>query len=86
VQLGTSILLIAVGAILRFAVSVQTSGFNLHTIGLILIVIGVIGIILSMLFWSTWGGFAGSSSSGYRRQRRVASDGAGGYVEDERGA
>ena len=85
-QLGTSILLIAVGAILRFAVSVQTTGFNLHTIGLILMIIGIIGIILSMLFWTSWGGFGGSSSSGYRRQRRVASDGAGGYIEEERGA
>lgn len=79
-------MLLAVGAILRFAVSVQTSGFNLHTIGLILIIIGVLGIVLSMLFWSSWGGFGGGSSTGYRRQRRVAPDGAGGYVEEERGA
>jgi hypothetical protein len=85
VQLGTSILLIAVGAILRFAVSVTTTGFNLHTIGLILMIVGVVGVIPSMLFWSSWGGFGGGSSTGYRRQRRVASDGAGGYVEDERG-
>lgn len=86
VQLGTSILLIAVGAILRFAVSVSTSGFNLHTIGLILMIIGVVGIVLSMLFWSSWGGFGGNSGTGYRRQRRVGSDGAGGYIEEERGA
>jgi hypothetical protein len=85
VQLGTSILLIAVGAILRFAVSVHTAGFSLHTIGLILIIVGVIGMILSMVFWSSWGGFGGNSP-GYRRQRRVTADGAGGYVEEERGA
>ncbi len=35
--LGTSIVVIAAGAILRFAVSVTTTGFNLHTIGVILV-------------------------------------------------
>jgi hypothetical protein len=37
---GTSLLLIAVGAILDFAVKVQEEGVNLHTIGLILMVVG----------------------------------------------
>jgi uncharacterized membrane protein YidH (DUF202 family) len=52
--LGTSILLIAIGAILRFAVSVTTHGFNLHTIGLILIIVGVIGLVLSLLWMTAW--------------------------------
>ena len=47
--LGTSLMLIAVGAILRFAVSVSTHGLNLHTIGIILIVVGVVGLIISLL-------------------------------------
>jgi hypothetical protein len=81
---GTSIVLIAAGAILRFAVSVTTTGFNLHTIGLILIIVGVLSLVLSIMFWSTWGGFGGSAGGGYRRQRRVTQDGAGGYVEEER--
>ena len=81
---GTSILLIAVGAILKFAVSVTTTGFNLHTIGLILMIVGAVGLILSIAFWSTWGGFGGGSD-GYRRRRRVMSDGQGGYVEEEQG-
>ncbi|MDQ2960492.1 MAG: DUF6458 family protein [Candidatus Dormibacteraeota bacterium] len=57
--LGVGILLIAVGAILAFAVNVDTSGtgVNLHTIGLILLVVGVLGTVLSMAFWSSWGGF-----------------------------
>lgn len=80
---GTSILLIAVGAILRFAVSVTSSGFNIHTIGVILMVVGAIGLLLSMMFWSSWGGVGGGG--GYRRQRRVVRDGAGGYIEEERG-
>jgi hypothetical protein len=81
---GTSIVLIAAGAILRFAVSVTTTGFNLHSIGLILIIVGALSLVLSIMFWSTWGGFGGSAGDGYRRQRRVSSDGAGGYVEEER--
>lgn len=79
---GTSLVLIAVGAILRFAVSVTTSGFNIHTIGIILMIIGIVGLIISMFFWSSWGGFGGG---GYSRERRVAGDGRGGYVEQERG-
>jgi hypothetical protein len=77
---GTSLVLIAAGAILRFAVSVTTSGFNIHTIGIILMVVGAIGLVLSMLFWSSWGGFGG-----YGRERRVTRDGRGGYTERERG-
>jgi hypothetical protein len=82
---GTSIVLIAAGAILRFAVSVTTTGFNLHSIGLILIIVGALSLVLSIMFWSTWGGFGGAGGGGgYRRQRRVTQDGAGGYVEEER--
>jgi hypothetical protein len=80
---GTSIVLIAVGAILRFAVSVTTTGFNIHTIGLILIIAGIVGLVISMFFWSSWGGFG---SRGYRRERRVSSDGAGGFIEEDRGS
>ena len=82
--LGTSIVLIAVGAILRFAVTVTTTGFNLHTIGVILMIVGAVGLVLSMIFWSSWGGFGGGGG-GYRRRRRVMSDGQGGYVEEEQG-
>ncbi|MBV9197346.1 MAG: hypothetical protein JO168_24695 [Solirubrobacterales bacterium] len=47
--LGTSLLVIAVGAVLRFAVSVHTKGFNLHTAGVILMVAGVVGLVISLL-------------------------------------
>jgi hypothetical protein len=80
---GTSILLIAVGAILRFAVSVTTTGFSIHTIGLILMIVGIVGLVISMFFWSSWGGFG---NRGYHRERRVASDGAGGFIEEDRGS
>ena len=50
--LGTSLFLIAVGAVLRFAVNVSTSGFSIHTIGVILMIVGAVGFIIS-LFWMT---------------------------------
>ena len=62
---GVGILLVAVGAILSFAVNVDTSGsgVNLHTIGLILLIVGAIGTVVSMMFWSSWGGFGGRRST-----------------------
>jgi hypothetical protein len=55
--IGTSIFLIAAGAILNYAVDVRTDGVNLHTVGVILMVVGAIGVLLSLIFWSSWGGF-----------------------------
>ena len=55
--LGTSIFLIAVGAILDFAVNWRVQGVDLKTVGVILMVIGAIGLVLSLLFWNSWGGF-----------------------------
>lgn len=57
--IGVSLLLIAVGAVLAFAVHVTGNGFNIHTIGIILLVVGAIGALLSMIFWSSWGGVGG---------------------------
>ena len=57
---GTSIFLIAVGAILDFAITVQnTRGINLHSIGVILMIVGAIGLVFSLFFWNSWGGFGG---------------------------
>ena len=53
----TSLVLIAVGAILTYAVDVTTEGFNLDTIGIILMIVGALGALLSLAFWSSWGGF-----------------------------
>ena len=52
---STSIVVVAIGAILRFAVSVTTTGFNLHTIGLILMIVGIVSLVLSIMFWNSWG-------------------------------
>jgi hypothetical protein len=53
--LGTSIFLIAVGAILRYAVTATTSGISLPTVGLILMIVGIAGLVLSVLYMLTWG-------------------------------
>ena len=69
--IGVSILLIAVGAVLAFAVHVSTSGFNIHTIGWILLIVGAIGVLLSLIFWSSWGG---AGAPGGRRREVVRDD------------
>ena len=61
-------ILIAVGAVLAFAVHVTTSGFNVHTVGYILLIVGAIGALLSLVFWSSWGGVGGG------RRRTVVED------------
>jgi hypothetical protein len=60
--LGVGIFLLAVGAVLAFAIHVTTSGVDLHTIGYILMGAGALGIVLSMIFWSSWGGFSRRSA------------------------
>jgi hypothetical protein len=59
--MGVSVspLLAAAGAILLWAVNASTSGFNIHTVGVILLVVGIIGFVTSLFFWSSWGGFGG---------------------------
>lgn len=47
--IGVSIFLLAVGAILTFAVEVEANGFNINTVGVILMICGAIGLLLTML-------------------------------------
>lgn len=59
--LGTAIFLIAVGAILRYAVTVSVSGIDLATVGLILMIVGIAGVVLSLFYMITWSGRRGAS-------------------------
>jgi Domain of unknown function (DUF6458) len=59
--ISTSLVLIAVGAILKWAVTASTSGVNLQTVGVVLMVVGAVGLVLSLIFWSSWGGFSRSA-------------------------
>jgi hypothetical protein len=54
VPLGTSIFLIAVGAILRYAVTKSVEGINLQTVGLILMIVGILGLVLSIFYMAAW--------------------------------
>jgi hypothetical protein len=52
-----SIFLIAIGAILAWAITADVSGIDIQVAGIILLVVGVVGLIASLVFWSSWGGF-----------------------------
>jgi hypothetical protein len=52
--IGTSIFLIAIGAILRWAVTATVSGVNVQTVGTILLVVGIIGLLISLLYMTIW--------------------------------
>jgi len=57
--IGVSLVLIAIGAILAWAVNYQVSGVDINVVGAILMVVGIVGLLLSLLFWSSfapWGG------------------------------
>jgi hypothetical protein len=71
--IGVSIFLLALGAILAFAVDVQANGIDINTVGVILMIVGAIGLATSFLFWDRMG--FGSSTS----RRTVTRD----YVDDD---
>ena len=52
-----SLILIAAGAILTWAVTAEAEGVDVNTVGVILLVVGILGLVLSLIFWSSWGGF-----------------------------
>jgi tetrahydromethanopterin S-methyltransferase subunit D len=78
--LATSIVVFAVGAVLDFAVTIQSSSVNWNKVGVILMIVGAVGFVVSLALTALV-----NSRSSYRRSRRVTEDGAGTYVE-ERGS
>ncbi len=71
--IGVSLLLVAAGAILVWAVNVTVSGIELHTVGWILLAVGAAGALLSLIFWSSWGGW-GAPADGPGGRRTVVRD------------
>jgi hypothetical protein len=67
--IGVSLLLIAAGAILTWAVDATVSGINIHAVGVVLLIVGIVGLVLSIVFWSSWGGV------GNDRRTTVVEDG-----------
>lgn len=64
--IGTSVFLMALGAILYFAVTASVSGISLATVGLILMIAGAIGLLVSLFMASAW--------ADRRRDREVVVD------------
>ena len=69
--LATSIVVFAVGAVLRFAITVSTyqHGFNVHTVGVILMIVGAVGAVISLI-----------AMMGMGRHRTVVDDGRSNVV------
>jgi Domain of unknown function (DUF6458) len=73
VGIGVGLLLIAVGAILTWAVKKDLSGLDIQVVGVILMIVGLVGILLDALWWHSWRG------GGYRRATYVEGDPRGRY-------
>ena len=56
-SIGLSLLLIAVGGILAWAVNATVTGIDIKVVGAILMVVGVMGLVLSLLFWASFAPF-----------------------------
>ena len=66
--LAVSLIIIAVGAILTFAVTAEGDAVDPQVVGVILMVVGFVALILDLLLWSPWG-------PGYMRRRTVVDGG-----------
>ena len=62
--IGLSLFLIAVGAILAWAVDAKVSGLDIIVVGVILMVVGLLGLALSLLFWASFAPFARRDGGG----------------------
>jgi hypothetical protein len=72
--LGLGLFLVAIGAILAWAVNADVSGVDITAVGYILLVVGAVAIVLSLAFWSSWAG-----PGYYTRRRRYVDEGPPGY-------
>ena len=65
-----SLIVIALGAILTFAVTGgNDEGIDLDVVGIILMIVGLVGFILSLMYWQSWGG-----PGSFRRRTYVEGD------------
>lgn len=78
--IGVSLFLIAVGAILDFAVTASPyqHGFDVNRVGLIVLIIGIVGLVISMVYWGGMRGWQGG-----RRHRTLVADNQGNVVRRE---
>ena len=71
--IGVALLLIAVGAVLKWAVTAQISGFDIQTAGTVIFVVGLLGLVLSVMYTFMW-----SRERGYADETVVRRRGPGG--------
>lgn len=57
-NIGFSLFLVALGAVLAWAVSAEVAGIDIKVVGVILMVVGFVGAALSLLFWSSFAPFS----------------------------
>jgi hypothetical protein len=69
--IGVSLVLIAIGAILTWAINATVSGVDINAVGVILMIVGAVGLLLSLMFWSSWGGYGVARTDGRRRVTTV---------------
>ena len=69
--IGTSIFLIAIGAILYFAVNADISGLEIATVGLILMIVGILGLIISLYLMSVASRRGGAADRPVARERDI---------------
>jgi hypothetical protein len=88
--LGIGLLLIAVGAILTWAVTTTASGLDVNAVGVILMLVGFVGLVLSTVLWSSWWGpgyfrtYAGAGPAPRRRHRPRRKPDGPGRTENQR--
>ena len=69
--IGISIILMAVGAVLAFGVHVASSGIDVNTVGVILMIVGGIGLLVTLVMFGTGGGYGP-----FQRRTTYVEDGA----------
>ncbi len=69
--ISVSLLLAAAGAVLIWAVNATVAGLNIHTVGVILLIVGIVGFVVSLVFWSSWGGFGNRNATVVQRDRVI---------------
>jgi hypothetical protein len=63
--IGGALILVAAGAILKWAVTAHVSGFDVQTVGTILFVVGLVGLALAILY-TFWGSFSRTGNADAR--------------------
>ena len=69
--ISLSLILAAAGAVLIWAVNATVAGLNIHTVGVIMLIVGIVGFVASLVFWSSWGGFGTRNTTVVQRDRLI---------------